>query len=414
MFNAFITSSTSPTTSSLINSPQTESSRLADSNYNETTAQGNIIVSTPLNPALGLEKIQQVQNFYFPLDQQARHRTSSCSSTTSHLQSSLPKDNTPNDYFLYASSCLDSSSQQSSLFASSHLYSSGSMQMSSSEQQYTNVNSTTQALSPGLLGSDPLAAVVTLRQHCANSYSVPSLNQRSEETNNLLSTMHSTHSPMHTHLSPSLSTHYETSYRQYGKRPVHDLPPSQPWKSMYGGQISTQGTESSPQSQYLSPPPAHNNTSTLGRYHSPSDSYSVLTAHSLINSTSYLWSDLSAPDSATSTSASEAVTCVRKYHRRSTNSNKISAEVKETQEYKLKRERNNIAVRKSREKAKRRLRENENRAEEYRLSNEQLRNQIKCMNNILNSFRVLLNSCGISQEKINSEIAKKIEPGGYT
>ncbi|KAH9402108.1 hypothetical protein TYRP_016682 [Tyrophagus putrescentiae] len=84
----------------------------------------------------------------------------------------------------------------------------------------------------------------------------------------------------------------------------------------------------------------------------------------------------------------------RKYTRRSTATNRIPAAVKETEEYKVKRERNNIAVRKSREKAKRRLKENETRAHELIVDNEQLRNRIKILSNMLQGLRMLLNTCG--------------------
>src|SRR5690606_17279704 len=78
--------------------------------------------------------------------------------------------------------------------------------------------------------------------------------------------------------------------------------------------------------------------------------------------------------------------------------------------YKLKRERNNIAVRKSREKAKRRLKENESRAHELMMDNEQLRHRIKVLSNMMHGLRVLLNTCGVPQEKINFELSKSIDP----
>lgn len=236
------------------------------------------------------------------------------------------------------------------------------------------------------------------------------------------------------------------------------------------GNFDSESEQSSPHQSYPNPPPAHHHSlsstsSTVsssfvaaGRYSalSPtSNPYAVPTP--LVSSTStspggYLLSSLSATSGAGSTGAvhhsaprspslstvdhpalhshshllhhsfatsSMSSSCSpslsatpghRKYTRRSTATNRIPAAVKETEEYKVKRERNNIAVRKSREKAKRRLKENETRAHELIVDNEQLRNRIKILSNMLQGLRMLLNTCGVSQEKINFEINKCIEP----
>jgi hypothetical protein len=79
-----------------------------------------------------------------------------------------------------------------------------------------------------------------------------------------------------------------------------------------------------------------------------------------------------------------------------------------TEEYKQKRERNNIAVRKSREKAKKRLRCNETRINELLIENEQLKKRTEVLSKLLNSLRLLLNTFGYSHDKINFEVSKSI------
>ncbi len=79
-----------------------------------------------------------------------------------------------------------------------------------------------------------------------------------------------------------------------------------------------------------------------------------------------------------------------------------------TEEYKQKRERNNIAVRKSREKAKRRLRCNETRINELLIENEQLKKRIEVLSKLLNGLRLMLNTFGYSHENINFEVSKSI------
>jgi hypothetical protein len=79
-----------------------------------------------------------------------------------------------------------------------------------------------------------------------------------------------------------------------------------------------------------------------------------------------------------------------------------------TEEYKQKRERNNMAVRKSREKAKKRLRCNETRINELLIENEQLKKRIEVLSKLLNGLRLLLNRFGYSQDKINFEVSKSI------
>lgn len=77
-------------------------------------------------------------------------------------------------------------------------------------------------------------------------------------------------------------------------------------------------------------------------------------------------------------------------------------------EYKMKRERNNIAVRKSREKAKIRLRDNESKVQQLSMINDRLRRQVAILTRILQSLHLLVNSCGVSQEVINIEISRSL------
>jgi len=81
---------------------------------------------------------------------------------------------------------------------------------------------------------------------------------------------------------------------------------------------------------------------------------------------------------------------------------------RDTDEYKQKRERNNIAVRKSREKAKKRLRSNESRINELNNENQQLKKQIEVLSKMLNGLKLLLNTFGYTHEKINFEVSKSI------
>ncbi|XP_076335354.1 uncharacterized protein LOC143238734 [Tachypleus tridentatus] len=79
---------------------------------------------------------------------------------------------------------------------------------------------------------------------------------------------------------------------------------------------------------------------------------------------------------------------------------------KGSDEYRRRRERNNIAVRKSREKAKQRSRDTERRVSELSRENESLRSRVELLNKELNVLRSLLTNVGVPQENVDSEIAK--------
>ena len=91
---------------------------------------------------------------------------------------------------------------------------------------------------------------------------------------------------------------------------------------------------------------------------------------------------------------------------------KMSANKKQvnkySEDYKQKREKNNIAVRKSREKAKRRLKLNELRINELVAENQQLKGRIEVMNRVVNGLRALLTTFGYSHSKIDYEINKTL------
>ena len=81
---------------------------------------------------------------------------------------------------------------------------------------------------------------------------------------------------------------------------------------------------------------------------------------------------------------------------------------KHSEDYKQKREKNNIAVRKSREKAKRRLKLNEIRINELISENEQLKNRVDVMSRVVAGLRTLLTTFGYSDHKIDYEISKTL------
>lgn len=91
---------------------------------------------------------------------------------------------------------------------------------------------------------------------------------------------------------------------------------------------------------------------------------------------------------------------------------KLTADKKEvnkySEDYKQKREKNNIAVRKSREKAKRRLKLNELRINELISENQKLKNRIEVMNRVVNGLKALLTTFGYSHSKIDYEINKTL------
>ncbi|KAI1285493.1 CCAAT/enhancer-binding protein beta [Halotydeus destructor] len=86
---------------------------------------------------------------------------------------------------------------------------------------------------------------------------------------------------------------------------------------------------------------------------------------------------------------------------------------KGTDEYKKRRERNNIAVRKSREKAKVRSRETEKRVGELQRDNESLRKRVDMLTNQLTVLKNLLSNVGVPTESIDNEIARALQMDGH-
>ncbi|KAH9394575.1 hypothetical protein TYRP_004630 [Tyrophagus putrescentiae] len=82
---------------------------------------------------------------------------------------------------------------------------------------------------------------------------------------------------------------------------------------------------------------------------------------------------------------------------------------KGSDEYKKRRERNNIAVRKSREKAKVRSRETEKKVSELARENDQLRKKVDSLCKELNVLKSLLTTVGVPPESVDSEIAKGLQ-----
>lgn len=79
---------------------------------------------------------------------------------------------------------------------------------------------------------------------------------------------------------------------------------------------------------------------------------------------------------------------------------------KGTDEYKKRRERNNIAVRKSREKAKVRSRETEKKVSELLKDNDGLRKRVEALDNQLMVLKSLLTNVGVPIESVENEIAR--------
>ena len=71
--------------------------------------------------------------------------------------------------------------------------------------------------------------------------------------------------------------------------------------------------------------------------------------------------------------------------------------VKDTEEWRQKRDRNNVAVRKSREKSKRRIQDTENRVKELEEENRQLQSKITLLSKELNVLKSLFTSAGVAQ-----------------
>lgn len=85
---------------------------------------------------------------------------------------------------------------------------------------------------------------------------------------------------------------------------------------------------------------------------------------------------------------------------------------KGSDEYKKRRERNNIAVRKSREKAKQRSRETEKRVSELMRDNDSLRKRVDLLGNQLNVLKTLLTNVGVPSESVENEIARSLQLDG--
>lgn len=79
---------------------------------------------------------------------------------------------------------------------------------------------------------------------------------------------------------------------------------------------------------------------------------------------------------------------------------------KSSDEYKKRRERNNIAVRKSREKAKQRSRETEKKVSELQKANDTLHKEIEMLQKELDVVKSMLNSAGIHPNTIENEVQK--------
>lgn len=82
---------------------------------------------------------------------------------------------------------------------------------------------------------------------------------------------------------------------------------------------------------------------------------------------------------------------------------------KASDEYKKRRERNNIAVRKSREKAKIRSRETEKKVSELARENDGLRKKVDLLSKELNVLKSLLTNVGVPAESVDTEIAKGLQ-----
>ncbi|XP_034950700.1 leucine-rich repeat-containing protein 40-like [Chelonus insularis] len=83
---------------------------------------------------------------------------------------------------------------------------------------------------------------------------------------------------------------------------------------------------------------------------------------------------------------------------------------KASDEYRRRRERNNIAVRKSREKAKVRSRETEEKVKLLVKDNDILKKRIELLTEELTVFRTLFNNVGVVPEHMHRELARHLEP----
>ena len=82
---------------------------------------------------------------------------------------------------------------------------------------------------------------------------------------------------------------------------------------------------------------------------------------------------------------------------------------KGSDEYRRRRERNNIAVRKSREKAKMRTRETEDRVKILARENERLQKKVELLQEELSVLRSLFSSVGVLPDHIHRELAKHLD-----
>lgn len=80
-----------------------------------------------------------------------------------------------------------------------------------------------------------------------------------------------------------------------------------------------------------------------------------------------------------------------------------------TDEYRRRRERNNVAVRKSREKAKMRTRETEDRVKILARENERLQKKVELLQEELSVLRSLFSSVGVLPDHIHRELAKHLD-----
>ena len=97
-----------------------------------------------------------------------------------------------------------------------------------------------------------------------------------------------------------------------------------------------------------------------------------------------------------------------KYALTSSKKNKNPNE-KGSDEYRRRRERNNVAVRKSREKAKMRTRETEDRVKILARENERLQKKVELLQEELSVLRSLFSSVGVLPDHIHRELAKHLD-----
>lgn len=86
---------------------------------------------------------------------------------------------------------------------------------------------------------------------------------------------------------------------------------------------------------------------------------------------------------------------------------------KSSDEYRRRRERNNIAVRKSREKAKLRSRETERKVSELVRENDFLRKRVELLTKELNVLKSLLANVGVPPDSVDNEVAKSLHMDNF-